>query len=377
MPRPMKLLGGFGAVHVVATVVALACLHCGHDPEKPSVSQVGGAAGESSGKGGSDSQMGGSRPQGDAGRSSAVGGGAAGQASVGEMGGAGGEGPIVVEGAHHGFVFAEVRMPVSNTEANAMAFDLNGDGKSDNQFGRAIVALSMQGLEINQAAAAATQDGSAILLADLQAPSLTSAKGAGLMTFYGADPVPMPCASVNDCGHHLDGTGTFSVAAATPHVVVTPGRIAAAVFNGQGGELPVQFGFAGGVLELVLHDAHAELTNLSTDGFTGRLGGVIPQDQVDGQIYRAIWTGAASFVSRDCTGGVAPVCGCQVGSVGRTYLDLMDTDHDCALSLAEVKANPLFSAIFAVDLDTDGDQKPDAMSCAFAVSAKKGTFNLP
>jgi hypothetical protein len=78
-----------------------------------------------------------------------------------------------------------------------------------------------------------------------------------------------------------------------------------------------------------------------------------------------------------CTGGVAPDCGCTQNAVGKTYLDLMDTDDDCALSVVEVKASSLVSNIFMLDLDTDEDGFLDSMSCAFSVSAKKATFDLP
>lgn len=293
---------------------------------------------------------------------------------AGGAGGAGGQAPLV----HFGFVFNQVTMPASPAEATAVGFDLNGDDRVDNKFGQVTATLTQQGFAINDGITIATQDGTTLVLADLQAASLSDSATATFATYYGADPNPTPCAAPSDCGHHLDGTGSFTIAATSPSVTPTPGSVAASSFTGVGGQLPFAFGFLGGVLDLSLHDAHVELSTLSDAGFDpGRIGGSIPQSDIDAKIYPALVTAFSAVVARDCTGNTPPDCGCAASSAGRTYIQTMDANHDCAVTLDEIQANAAISNLFAPDLDTDGDTVLDSLSCAFSVTGVKATFDAP
>jgi hypothetical protein len=278
---------------------------------------------------------------------------------------------------HFGFVLDQVSMPVTSAEATALGFDLSGDSKGDNRFGLAMATMAQQGIAVNDGISSATQDGTTIVLADLQASSLADSATATFATYYGDNPNPTPCAAPSDCGHHLDGTGTFGIAATSPSVTPTPGSIAASSFTGVGGELPFAFGFLGGVLELSMHDAHVELSTLSDAGFdSGRIGGTIPQADIDGKIYPALLTAFTAIVTRDCTGTTPPNCGCTTGSTGQAYIQL-DANHDCVLDLDEVRANTTIATLFAPDVDTDGDTVADSLSCAFSVTGVKTTFAAP
>ena len=84
-----------------------------------------------------------------------------------------------------------------------------------------------------------------------------------------------------------------------------------------------------------------------------------------------------SVLLNDCESTGAPGCGCTPSSAGATYISLLDTNHDCAVPLSEVKENSLFTSLLAPDLDLDHDDTLDAISCAFTISAKSATFELP
>jgi hypothetical protein len=132
-------------------------------------------------------------------------------------------------------------------------------------------------------------------------------------------------------------------------------------------------------LEFTLSNARVELTGVTDEAFaSGRLGGTISERDVNEKIYPAELEVVTDAVSHDCTGGVAPACGCTSPSTGKTYLDLLDTSDDCAVSLAELKDSALLgSGLFSPELDLNDDGTPESLSCAISISGVHATFDLP
>jgi hypothetical protein len=324
---------------------------------------AGGAAGGGSDEGGVGGA--GVAGSGDAGAGGDVGGGA---------GGAGGDPGVEV----FGFVFDKVVMPTSNAEADAVGFDLNDDQVVDNKFGRAMSQLIAMGFFVNPSLNTAVQKGTLLMLGRLDATSLSSAEGASFSTYFGSDANPAPCAAPNDCGKHLAGTGTFSIADDNLAANACIGDITSAVFSGEGGDLPMRLVLGIEKADVVLHDARVELSALSADGFSsGRIGGAISEADVNGELYPAVHNTIVADVALSCTGTPAPTCGCSPNTNGAVFIAAIDTNHDCAITLEEVKANETISGLFALDLDRDDDLTPDALSCGFVVGGKKATFALP
>jgi hypothetical protein len=380
--------GGRLGIRAALLVAVFGCVHCGGDDDAPAPSLGDGGEPTSAGSGGT-APAGGTAPGiggapdisdgGDSGASQQLGGAAgSGTQALAGAGGGGGTPNTTPEGEHYGFVFDSMEMPTSNADAVAVGFDLNGDDVVDNTFGRAMARLSVDGLDINGSLSRKLATGDLIMLADLQAASLTDARAAGFLTYFGDDPQPAPCSAVNDCGHHLDGTGAFEIVTDSPAGVVCRGDIASSVFVGLGGELPMLGAIGEQNLSFVLHDARVELSAVNEDGFVeGRIGGAVDENELELQVFPAVHATLAARVAADCTGGAAPACGCADPSTGRAYVTLLDENDDCVVSLTEVKANGLIQSLFEVDLDRDGDQIPDAMSYAVAVTGKKAAFDRP
>lgn len=428
MVRRMRRSGGSGlGLGFAAIAAVVGCLHCSDDGGTTSSNAAGeggepatggtgaGTAGQLSGNGGSSAAgaaaggtapatggVGGAMPGGgmppvvDGGAGGAVAGaggsgdqgGEGGWGLEGGMGGVGGDfgeagmggvgGAATVETERFGYVFNSVLMPTSNAEANLIGFDLSGDTIVDNKFGKAMSSLIAMGFLVNPSINTAIQNGSILMLATFDTTSTADAEGARFLTYFGGNASPLPCVAPKDCGYHLSGAATFDIAADNIEGTATVGSVAAGVYRGLGGQLPMRFMFGIEKADILLLDGHVELSQPSVDGFApGRLGGAIPAKDVDEGIYPAVHKTIKASVAFSCTGTPAPTCGCSANTNGAVFVGALDVNHDCAISLEEVKANPTISALFALDLDRDHDQTADALSCAFAITGKRATFVAP
>jgi hypothetical protein len=371
-----------GAWLGVGVLAMLTCLQCGGDAgEWDKITS--GAAGEPSAEAGRSTDGGtGAAGSGESGgtmsEASAGAASLAGASGVGGTAGAGGAGeePIVVTGDHYKYVVGSLAVPTSATQSKMLAFDLDGNGSLDNRYGDSMATLASQGFDSNPALAAQIANGTTITLLALQAPSLSSASGAGLLSLIGREPMPPACQAANDCGHHLNGEGSFA-ATRPAGTTAAVGTITDGVFFGKGGTLAVQVGL-GGPLTLTLTHAQAELSELSEAGFaSGRVGGAITADEIDGKLFPAVHGLLSAAVDRDCTGGAPPTCGCVNGTAGGTYIGLLDSNRDCSIGLDELKANTIIKTLFAPDLDLDRDGTKESLSCAFGLTGAKATFELP
>ena len=370
-----KLKGAFGVgLPAAALFVLFTCAHCSINDVASTPPEAGGAGGEPS-----DTTPGGAPNQTDGGTGNPMGGTPGTDAGTGGAlltGGAGGEASVPVSGDHYGYVIDSLTMPASANQAMQVAFDLDGDDLVDNALGQAMATFASQGFDVNGAIKTAILDGDTILLGDLQATAFTDAEGAAFATYFGTDPVPAACAAAADCGKHLTGLGSFTLAA-SPAGKACEGRIEAHAFSCQGGSLPIRFSI-GATVDVTLRDARVELSDVVKAGIpSGRLGGSISEKDVNDHIYPAIHTAVAGALTQDCPGGAAPGCGCTASSTGATYVALFDTNHDCAVPLSELKENALFTSLLSPDLDLDHDDTPESLSCAFTISAKSATFELP
>jgi len=337
------------------------------------------SGGDASNTGGVDSTPGGAGPGGSeaSGGAGPVGGAASGGVgmveSPGGAGGAGGEGPIAITGTHHGYVISGIKIATA-----AESFDIGGDAARDNQFGKAMQVFTNAGFNVNGAYATAVANGDVLMLGDVQATALADATGAGFSTFFGADPLPLPCAAVNDCGKHLLGTGTFNIDDTKPVGMQVPSSIAANVLTGAGGSLPFRLVFGTELIDLLIERAHVELTSLVDGGFgPGRIGGAIKGSDVNTLLYPAVQKSLQTIVTRDCT-GLGADCGCTVQSAGVQVLAAIDANKDCAVPLAEVKANATIAGLLQLDVSIGADPNiKDGMSVAFAITGKKATFTAP
>lgn len=290
---------------------------------------------------------------------------------------------IVPEGDHHGYVVDSVTIPLNSGQAEDLGFDIDGDGNVDNQLGNILSALIQAAgsgtLDLQGSIDNSVDEGSILLLADVQATSLTSAANVGFAVLLGDNPSPEPCTDPEDpltCRQHLDGSGTFDIAAGADRDLVVGGNIVGGTFTGGPGELTLQISLAAGsAINLNLIEARARLTGISEDGIDDAIiGGAITQEDIDGQVIPAVHDTVSGIIDEDCT-GTAPDC-CEAGSTGETLLGIFDENEDCEVPLDEIQNNSLIMTLLRADVDTDGDGEEDALSVGVGASAVKGTFTL-
>jgi len=86
-----------------------------------------------------------------------------------------------------------VSLPISSSEANSYAIDLNGDGDVDNNFGSQLVAFTSQGVDISSTMNAGIADGSIVHLVDEQSTDANfTTDSVALADWYVGRPLPQP-----------------------------------------------------------------------------------------------------------------------------------------------------------------------------------------
>ncbi len=286
--------------------------------------------------------------------------------------GGGDDGPAPPSGPHHGYVVDSVSVP------DDKIFDLDDDGVRDNQLGQVIGILTSQGFDVQKTLDDAVAQGTIILLYDFQTPDLASSAGAGLSVRLGDNPTPAACTSDTDliCGHHLDGTGEFDIAAGSPDNAAINGKIAGGVFSGGPGEILLQIALSGSnPIDLNLIGTQAKATGIS-EGALGEvtLAGALTEEDLNTKVIPAIHAQLGPIITEDCgTGGAPPDCGCPGGSTGETIISLFDEDPaDCSVTVDEIVNNGFIQGALSPDVTIDG---VDALSLTVVTTAVKGTFD--
>jgi hypothetical protein len=263
------------------------------------------------------------------------------------------------------YVVSRILVPSTVAEVSMFALDLDGDQPGgdpapDNQLGAVLNALATMGLSTQASLDLAVDIGTAI--------TLVAVGDATVVTATGLDPDPPACAGPGDCGHHLEGDASFTVG---PHVGSMTMSSATAAGPGTA-VLPMTL-LGPDVIELELIGARFEGTFTST-GFTGKLGGVIPEAVIASDLVPALAAAFQAQVALDCPGATPPSCECEPASQGETYLNTFDADASCVITTAELLENPLIQGFLAPDVTYEG---VDGISIGVRLTGVTATFTLP
>lgn len=305
---------------------------------------------------------------------------------------------ITPEGPHHGYVVSSASVPASDMQVRQFGLDLGSktsskpDGTVDNALGSALSALAALNFDIQGTVNTAVDQGSIILLIDFQTKDFSSSSAAGFGVKLGATPMPAACTGPTDptCRHHLDGTGTFTIAADSPMDAEVAGTIANGTFNGGPGDITLQIaiGSATAPIKLNLLHARAQATSITDAGLTAIVGGLVTQGELTTSIGPAIQVQVAGILDRDCPVAAGatrtpPTCGCRASSTGATVVAALDgdltmgADKDCLISTAEVLGFPLVKSLLLPDsCSTDSCKTADSLSVGVQVKAVKATFPM-
>lgn len=304
-------------------------------------------------------------------------------------------GEIVPMGEHYHYVVNQAFVPTTNTQARDYGLDLNGDGTVDNQLGMVLSTLAGMGFDIQATIDGAVAEGSIILLVDLQTPDLMNTTNAGIQVYLGDNPTPAACGQGEEydpmtgtgCGHHLDGTGMFSIAADSPQNAALGGKIVNGTMTAgsEKSNLSLQIALGGtDAINLNLIGARAKASGI-TDSMIGSgtsggvvFAGAVTKEDIDTQVIPAIQTQLVPTIMEDCPGtdpNSNPPCDCMADSTGKTILNLFDTSpKDCTVTVDEIKNNSLIVSLLAPDVTIDGKM---ALSIGIKGTAVKGTFTQP
>ena len=283
--------------------------------------------------------------------------------------------PAMAQGAHSHYVVDKVIVPTTSAQAKMYGLDLNGDGTVDNELGSVLATLSSMGANLQASVDHAVAVGDILMLADVQTSAFDNASDAGFTLYTGQNPNPAPCLNAQDtvCGQHLQGTGSFDVAA-MPRDTPLVGAFASGTYTGGPGHLPLQISVLAGSMPLTLDliGARVKFDATSTNLTSGIIAGAVSQNDLDTKVFPAVQVSLSAQVAADCTNLTSPPgCGCASGSTGATLIGLFDANHDCAISVDEIKNNTLIQSLFAPDVTIEG---MPALSAGVGFTAVPATF---
>jgi hypothetical protein len=175
------------------------------------------------------------------------------------------------------------------------------------------------------------------------------------------------------CRHHLDGHGSFTVAADSPSDAVVGGKIVGGAFAGGPGDVTVQLSLGGATpITMSLLRARVQATISPTGIMNATIGGLLTQSEIMTSLIPVIQVQANNFLTQNCT-GTGPMCGCT--SDGAKLLASLDTSGDCKLSIEEILAFSAVMSALSPDVCTMSScAKPDGVSIGVQVQAVKAAF---
>ncbi len=304
-----------------------------------------------------------------------------------------GEGGGTPEGEHYRYVVNNINASGDNK------LNIDGMGGTENRLGGLVVLLDNfpPAGSVKAAIDEAVLSGTSLVLVDLQTSSFSASGTAGLQVFLGdqATAMPRPCIDAmmpSTCGQHLMGTGTFSIAAASPRNAALTGSFKGGTLEGGPGKITIPIALTGAPLSVNLVSAKMQLRSVTADGIgQGLLGGALLESEVNGSLLPQVHGQLEALLERDCGPAATRVKGAVGGTMvcgnnaGGTFAACMgtgaslltnatlkfDIDGDCKIALEAVTNNEFLKGFLSPDITIDGAR---AISVVIGFSAKKATF---
>lgn len=272
------------------------------------------------------------------------------------------------QGEKYRFVANQIKMPQSKTQ---YAFDLDGNGQSENRLGGLLSTLSaFAKVDAQKGIDGALSSGDLLLLVELQTRDLREATQVGA-TLQGAKAQAMP---------DFTGAGTFVVDSAQPTASFV-GTISAGRFRSPSPaqssqrvtvELRLPLFSGAPALPLRLTNAHLEFDAAAAALGSGQLHGAIGAADVQSAIVPAlsVLIGGVSdpniLLLFDTGDGAGGACSNPDGSSGKA--------GDGAISPCEVAGNGLVKMLLEPDVALTAGGAKDAISVGLGFTAVKASF---
>jgi hypothetical protein len=309
-------------------------------------------------------------------------------------------GSVDPAGKHNQYVLDRLLVPTSQSQVESFGLDLDGDPQQrpDNRLGSLLSTVSKLGggsVDLQKALDEEIQKGGIVILADVQATSLQSARGVGVRVYLG------DCQGT--CSNHLAGGGKFVVSPDTAGDGLVVGDIAGGRFAGGPGAVTVEVSLIEGArapVKIRLVGTRLEIEAIGADKIQdGRMGGAITQEELDSSILPAFVDLINDSITADCTLAktAQDQCGCGQsfgGAVVSLFGLAAGSPPACSITLPKLKNDPRLAVFLTPDIDlfdcprADApladcefaprrDGKPDSISVGAGFSGVSASFDLP
>jgi hypothetical protein len=267
------------------------------------------------------------------------------------------------------FVTASLVVPATSKDATALAFDLDGNGSPDNSLGNVLAILSGQ-VDVTGYVKEALEAGTFVIL-----HSLRVTDGDASWQVYVGDPHPAPDLK--------SGSGTFTVAAASPLDAVVTGTLADGHFEGGPSPIVLTIALGSDTPPITLHLLAAHVAADVTDGgcANGRVGGGVPLTDVHGTIIPAVAAALDAQIGKD---GDCRTNAADCSNADTLVLSFLDTNGDRHITADEIEGNFLVALFLRPDvdlLDADGNPGQDgvkeSMSLGLGFTCTDAVFAAP
>ena len=282
-------------------------------------------------------------------------------------------------GEHYKYVADSAILPDSTTEKAMCSLNVDGTGGVDNKLGDIAATLAQMGFDVQTSLDTSIDQGSIILLTDMQTEGFTDAGDAAMRVFIGDMPTPAACTDVNDtvCRKHLTGSASFSIKAGTPTNSLVNGDFVGGTFNDTApGAIALQIALTGSTpIQLDVIGAKAKVTGASATNLQQAIfAGAIAKSQVDSEILPAIADQLAELIAEDCADlNTPPACGCMANSTGQQVINLFDADMNCMVTSTELASNGIIAGLLSPDVTINGTP---ALSIGICTTTAGATFSL-
>ncbi|MCA9671113.1 MAG: hypothetical protein KC503_36195 [Myxococcales bacterium] len=266
------------------------------------------------------------------------------------------------------YVFDNIQLPRTQTEAQALGRDFDNDGIRDNALGAILSALAavISGANVPDQMSLSVANGTTLPLMRVQAQSFVNQTGS-VATFWMAQPKQCCTSAIlatcrtQAASTCFSGSDTFSTAtsATTLNGNITSG---VGVFNASSLTLPLTL-FPGTSISLTITSARVQGQFAGNRIVNGTLTGGITQSEINNTVIPGLATLIDGIVKDPNT----------TVTTRTQLLNLFDANNDGTITTAEVSGNSLIQTFLAGDVDVNNDGNLD-LSLGVGFSAISATI---
>jgi len=249
----------------------------------------------------------------------------------------------------HTSVINKFMLPSTPLKLSLYSFDLTGDGKLNNVLGTLLGFMTSfsSAMDMQPYADNLVNSGTLLAMMELYGKSLVSDPSIWIQTHLGKDLDSNP-------KDNFTGSEQFGLHALSPVKSIVTGNISAGKMAASSGSLifPVPLAVGATPVLVTLKKLHIKATVASSGMTQGVVGGAVNVQELKQKVLPAM----AAIMNQIYQAPTTPL------NLKTLLRNNFDANKDNKISAAEVQNNLLVNLLMVPDVDTDGDNKPDAIS---------------